>query len=384
MLNSANRNNIDISLFNLSQIGLVLSLAGASLGFPNLNSIGVWLIFIAIMGVIVHELRNRIIQKSFFWVLIICVFSVVSILYSGIISYQSFVALFSFIEIPAIIAISRPINNNKRINTVALFALITTGLYLIAYFSDRSHLYMTVYGERTINDLTLGFSNPNESGMHLMASLYVLVSSIFYYNNKVMKLIFSLASIICAFFVFQTLSRASILVCCLFLLLLIPTVRKKAIPKSMQNIALISPFLVLILSLLFASFLSSLTWMNDSLDTGRTLIYFQRFRDLSLFQWIIGDYSYMFQNSLNSYLSVFVTVGIIPLLFFVKIIRRGFSVLNENAVCTFNKVAFLAILLTVFHSSMESACMVSGSYYAASFYGIYIMGIDGNKHLEVD
>ena len=99
MLNSANRNNIDISLFNLSQIGLVLSLAGASLGFPNLNSIGVWLIFIAIMGVIVHELRNRIIQKSFFWVLIICVFSVVSILYSGIISYQSFVALFSFIEI---------------------------------------------------------------------------------------------------------------------------------------------------------------------------------------------------------------------------------------------------------------------------------------------
>ena len=124
--------------------------------------------------------------------------------------------------------------------------------------------------------------------------------------------------------------------------------------------------------------------MNDTLDTGRTIIYMQRFRDLSLFQWIIGDYSYMFQNSLNSYLSVFVTVGIIPLILFVKIIGYGFSVLNENAIYTFNKVAFLAILLTVFHSSMESACMVSGSFYAASFYGIYIMGIDGDHYLEVN
>lgn len=379
MVSVSKSNRTEIFLFNLSQIGLVISLAGASFGYLTLNSIGVWLIFISILGVIVRELRNGIIQKPFFEVLIICAFSLASIFLSGMMSYQAIVAFFSFIEIPAIIAISRPINSDKRINTVVACAIITTGLYIIAFFSTRSHVYMTIYGERRIKDLTLGFSNPNETGLHLMATFYVLVSSIFFFKKRVGKIVCSLAAIVCVYFVFQTLSRASILVCCLFLFLLVPTVRKNVIPKIVSNSVLISPLVILILSLFFSSFFSSITWMNDALDTGRTAIYLQRLNDLSALQWIIGDYSYMFQNSLNSYLSVLVTVGFFPLILFIRNIGHGFSVLGKNAIHKYNTVAFLGILLTVFHSSLESASMVSGSFYAASFYGIYIMGIDGKR-----
>lgn len=373
------RNNISIFLFDLSQIGLLLSLIGASFGITSINSIGVWLIFSSVLGLTISGIRKRYIERPFLYVILIGGFSLISIFLAGQISYQALVSLFSFIEIPIIIVMTKPLKSDRRIKSAAVFSLLSMVVYMIAYYSPRSHYFLTIYGERTIKDLTLGFSNPNETGMHLMATLFVLLTCIFFYKRYFQKTIFFIASIIAISFIFMTLSRSSIIICILMLIVIVPTIKSQKISKKIQILVLCSPFIILTISLIFSNFFSNIIFLNDALDTGRTAIYLQRLGDLSIIQWIFGNYSYLFQNSLNAYLSVLVTIGIVPLFLYINVLKLGLNKCNDNSVNSFNRVAFMGILMTIIHASIESANLVSGSFYAASFFSIYAIALDRQK-----
>ena len=118
--------------------------------------------------------------------------------------------------------------------------------------------------------------------------------------------------------------------------------------------------------------------MGEVLDTGRTEIFLSRIAEQGIDEVIFGRFSYFFENSLNAYISVFLTIGIFGLLLFLAIMFSFIKKCNKFSKTKWNLVAFAALLVIIFHSSTESANLVSGSFYAASFYSIYVIAIDGH------
>ena len=374
------KNDMPLYFFALSQIGLLFALYGAALSRSQANSIGVWLIFISAVGIVYLGNKNyRRVTGEIFDVLVLLALALISMLASGWMSYQCFVSLFSFLEVPLFILFTKPFYSGKRIRISCLFAIASTVLYVYLYFSPRSHSFMSIYGERTINDLTLGFSNPNETGMHLISTLIVLVSCIFIYKSKIYRMVLISCSLVLIYFITLTLSRASILVTGLFLVLLIPTAIRKSIPKWFQLLCFLSPIVALFFTAMFTGFFSTYTLFGEVLDTGRTMIYLTRIRGLTPIQYFIGNYKYLFQNSLNAYISVFITVGLPALIIYLKVLYHGIKNCRIFAKNTYNYIAFLGFIILFIQGAMESANFVSGSFYAASFFSIYVIAIDNHE-----
>ena len=362
----------------VSQIGLLFNLYGSAMRNTLINSLGVWIIVLSVILSIYDGIDNlRNIYKEIIIVIALIIISVMSMLASGWISYLGFVRLFSFLEIPIYIIFTKKYNTNKRIMVSCISAVISTILYIILYNSSKAYIFLTEYGERTIPDLTLGFSNPNETGMHLIATLFVLNACVFVYNkSKIQSGLLILCSLVNIYFIILTLSRATKIIVVIYLISLMITIIKKQIPKWFKILCFYSPIIVLIISDIFASFFSTHTLFGEIIDSGRINIYINRIRSLSFAQLIIGNYDYLFQNSLNAYVSVIVTIGIPALLLYLQILYQSIKRCENDAKNIYNFVAFLGILLFFVHGSLESANLVSGSFYAASFYSIYIVAID--------
>lgn len=371
------KEQIPIYMFYLSQLGLISSLYGAATGNAVIISIGVWSIFISIIGIVYVGIKQyRIISNEVLAIFVIIVISILSMILSGWFSYQCFVSLFSFLEIPIFIVFTKPIIDDKRIKATGVFAILTTVLYIYLYYSPRAHLFNTIYGERFISDLTLGFSNPNETGMHLLATFFVLVTCIFAFKKRIVRLLFIFCSIIVFYFIILTLSRACLLIAVLFLVLLFPILTKKNIPIFLQVLCLCSPIITFIITAIFTEFFATRYLFGEVLDTGRILIYLTRVNGLSVSQILFGNYKYLFQNSLNAYVSIYITIGFPALLVYLKIMFSGIKSCYACVQKNYNYVAMLGILMIFVHASMESASLVSGSYYAAAFFGIFVLAID--------
>ena len=372
--------NLNIFFFDISQLGLLLSLCGASLGIATINSLGVWMIFGAVVGVSVLGIsKTKENVFSLLLIIAIIVIAFISMLYSDELSYKNIVNLLSFLEIPLFIVFTEPIDSNRRIKSACFFAVLISVLYLYLFFSPRSHYYTTQYGVRIINDLTLGFSNPNETGIHLISCLSLLCAAVFFVKKKFLRVILLVDTVVISYFVVETLSRASILVGLLLIVMIIPVVRRKHVSKAFQQLCFLSPFFSFLIVLLFPNYLFSMQLFGETVDTGRVSLLLSRFTSLNFIEWIVGDYSYTFENSLNAYLSIFLTVGLIALIAFLVIIKYGLKTCNLNATTSYNKIGFLAVLMFIVHASVESANFVAGSFYAASFFGMYVIAIDNGR-----
>ena len=371
------KNDLDSIILIILEVGLIFSIIGIAFAFPLINSMGVWLIFFSAIIYFILELYSEIkLTLEVVALLIIIIIAFISMSLSKQINYEGLSHLLSFLEIPFFIVFLRPNANVKRINIVAITEFIIVVLYLVAFYSDRSHVIPTIYGTRLIDDLTLGFSNPNETAMHLFAAMTVSVSLLYYYKNKLARCLLFLILILLLFFINETHSRAGIIFSVLFLVSVIPFIRIEKLIPVFQYVSLLFPVLVLLLSITYSAFFKTHSLFGQQIDTGRIDIYLQRLTNLKAYQWILGDYSYLFQNSLNSYLSVLVTLGLPSLLLFFYLIYRCSIFIKSSVLTDYGLIAYLAFLITIMYSSVESASLVSGSLYAISIVNFIILSYD--------
>lgn len=170
---------IDICVF-LTLISNFFILLGNPLQNNTLVSLGTRILIISIMVlafiVIVYGFGRMGVDKlngwyialifsSFFVIMISCTLNVLNV----IVQYVCFITL------PSYAILYRNARNIKRLKGLIFAAnLIYCLIYVYFYFSDRSHTYIGYFGETIIDELTLGYRNPNEAGMYLLFSFIIL------------------------------------------------------------------------------------------------------------------------------------------------------------------------------------------------------------------
>lgn len=355
---------------------LFLILVCEPFGLSSILSLGVWIAFISTILVLIVSIVEGRIYKSpitVFTVLVLII-SVFSIIISNQLSYKSIVSLLSFLEIPLFILSLNTISSVK-IEKIIYKSFIVISIFLIILsFLPVAHIFENIYGVSYLDFLTLGYGNPNKTGMILFGCFAVLISYI-NYETKTIRKIFVLAdAVYISLMIFWTQSRASIVIT--VLLIIFSFISNKKIIRIICNICYIAPIVFAPIFIFFPKQLMQSYFLGETLDTGRLSIYLNVFNNMNIKNFLIGNYAYQFGNLHNLYISVFATIGILGVILFALLY---FNILKKIS-CSYhsasNKIALLAFSLFLLHSSVEAAMFLSGSSYAAIIILLYILSIN--------
>lgn len=342
--------------------------------YKFLGSLGTICIFICTILIFVFKYfikKNK--MKLYDYILFfLLAFSFISFVYSGEIEYNNLVPFLCFIEFP-ILFTTFDKKNRKLEKFIYIFYYILSLFYIYLNFTDLAYKFENKFGVSQAEFLTLGFSNPNQTAMYLCFNFFILIIGINNFNNKFFKLLFILNSLIIYILICKTLSRTAIFIATFYFIVVF--LKKQSIfNKVLRKIALFVPIIFVIFILFFTDFYSDLIIMNEQFDTGRHYIFQNALIEFKNFETIIfGDYhQFALQNLHNSLFSIFAGFGIIVTFLFITLIYIKLNCC-EKKYCY--STALLGFLMLIVYSSVEAAFVISGSFYAVSFFIVYYLSL---------
>lgn len=371
------KSNTQIFLSYFVVIGLMMILIAEPLNVSSFSSLGVWLIFVAVVSVTaVTMMEKKKIHVNAITVttILFAVIGILSMTIGGQISYKSLVALMSALEIPLFIASIKQISSKKLTAVIYKCFVLVSLFYIVISFTPIAHRCKNEYGIFQASFLTLGYENPNKTGMLLFACVAVLLSYFYRVDGIGKKILIALDIAYMLCLIYQTQSRACIVVTAL--LLLFSFVKKRKIIECLSWVCYIVPMCFsLLLGLLYQE-IGQLRFLGDVFDTGRLLIYSDVLHSIDLKSFFLGQYSYQFSNLHNLYVSLFATVGLLGTVVFAGLYFSVNKQLSRAYKTDSARVAYVAICLYMLHASVESAMFLLGSVYAAIIISLYILCID--------
>ena len=278
------------------------------------------------------------------------------------------VQLACFLMLPTCILLFKSTVNVKTIKVAiyvanAVFLLLWTVLFFIP---SISHAFYNEFGKQTIEELTLGYDNPNQTGMYLVVSFVIALSGFRRKNNKVIQSLFLVESIWTAYLTILTLSRVCIaLIIFISVVWLVGGARKAG--KKTTAVILFVP-LVFALLLIFGNekFLNTILF-GDTLDNGRSLMVKEFVETLNPLTFIFGNFAKFIGNNMhNGYVTIFAVTGIFGIIVYLgflwNVLSSYLNQIDNNSPS--DKIAFVGILAVILHFTVESAFLTSGMIYA--------------------
>lgn len=386
--NKSSSDKFYIFCLGLSYFGFAIIMYGKPFS-DNLISVGTWCIIISCIVGFLYNLLDKDAENSksisLFFLIFIMIFFLLFLM--GAISYTSFVSLICFFEIPFFVTFlsTAKICEVKEI----IFPLYYGISWLFIYLSTTNvaHELESIYGTIQIDELTLGYSNPNETGIYLFICLFVLLSGTFYYKNKIIRCVFLLNVFFILYLIIKTKSRACILLALAILAMSIIIKRIRSI-KFISKLMIILPLIWIFFVLKFDFKATEITVLGESIETGRAELYIRPFNEMTFTSFFIGDLEkFSFSNMHNAYISIFASVGIVGLASFFIFLYSKIIIPCENF-ANFSmqeKISCVGVLLCIIHSAVEAAVLVAGSAYAISFVTLYILAFsESNMLVNID
>ncbi len=224
--------------------------------------------------------------------------------------------------------------------------------------------YGSLKGEEQIGEaLTLGFNNPNETGMILYLVITVIFSILITLKLK-FKILIGVLIITLLYMLYQTGSRT-----CLFSLLFVvlsycnTKITYRLLSKKYY-------LLVLLLAPLLFSYLypiialrfnyADYEILGKPIFSGRELLFLEGFsRYIS--HPILGDIAFFqFENSFNGYLSVMFNTGLVGLIAYIFFAYKTMKNLFSRVITRSQLFAFLSLVGVFFIACSESAILLGG------------------------
>ncbi len=357
-------------------VGLTMILVFEPLNVTLLSGLGVWIIFIAVTLIfIVAVVENRTFADAItLAAALLAAVGIISMTVCNQISYKSLVALVSVLEIPLFMMSVKRISSKKIVTLIYGSFVCVSLFYIVLSFTSAAHRFKNEYGVSQANFLTLGYGNPNKTGMLLFGCVAVLLSYFHYADGFRKKMLIASDIAYMLFLIYRTRSRVCIVVS--VLLLLCSFVKKRKLIGSFGRICYIVPVLFVPLYMIVPERLLRLKLFGDAFDTGRSLIYAEVLNGIDPKSFLIGEYSYRFSNQHNLYVSLFATVGILGVVAFAVLYFAADKRMSKAYESNSAKIAYAAICLYMLHSSVESAMFLSGSVYAAVIISLYILCVN--------
>ena len=366
------------SFYDICFIISIFAMVGILLALPYQNnrivSLGTYVIagcaFIMCIRYFFEHLQyvSRI-DISLFALVLVCI---IAMLFSHSDFKANIVSAACFLEIPMFILCCKETKSKNPAKVFLWAQYIMSFYYLYLSRGSKAYYYKGLYGDTTIDELTLAYRNPNETSMYLFACFLSLLIAFFFYKRFILKLMFGANAVMVFKLVWLTQSRAGIVSC---VLAIIAFVLIKIIPVNsfVTKLAIAVPWIMVAIIYFFNEKLVEINFLGSSVETGRINVFDKVLGNLNFIKFLFGDFAtHSFDNLHNVYISIFGTIGIFGVILYSSYLSNALISSSDKTVDNLSdKMAYLCVLLMVVYSSVEAALFVAGSAYAMCFVGVY-------------
>lgn len=315
---------------------------------------------------VINMLRRVWVDSSDICFLAVICFSAISMVLGGLSGMlKAAVAYLCFLMLPGYIVLYRRADNISRLKTAVYIAnVFYTGIYIYLRFTDKAFIFYGAYGKEIIDDLTLGYGNPNEAGIYLMLSFFIMLSAVFAAKKWWQRWGTCLLSGAICYLLWETNCRICIILAAVILVLTV----FKCLPRLKSGIRLIAfliPLISLILVRVIPNILKEMTFMGDVVDTGRYFVFDRFFDGLTVGSFLFGDVArYPGSNMHNSYLSLLAMFGVLTAVIYVLFLNTSLKAYYRKLSNTQSYVAYAGVLAVIIHGAAEGTLIMSGTVYA--------------------
>lgn len=356
--------------------GATAILIAMPFSYNELVHIGTLAIFFGCLIQFANAMICKCLNSSITTLIVLAIYVSFCILVYSIKGKVSYVDAITFLELPLLLSISTiKTNYSKFIFIVQITFLSLSFYFLYLSFTDYAYRYMTIYGIRYVEDLTLGFNNPNETGMYLFICFVIVLHGFYSYRKRIIKTLFLIATSVDLILIFKTKSRICIIIsviCIIYVFFL----KDKKITSIYRYLAIIFSFIYVPITFLLNSQFSKWVILGETVETGRISVYSIAIEKIKQANIITGDLSYGFQNYHNAPLTIITTIGLLGAVLYYTLIIKSIKIIEGGLHEHLNRLSYIALTMVFFHSSVESAFLTGGSVYSILVFILYVFSIN--------
>lgn len=321
-------------------------------------------IFVLALALFLHNTTNRKATAIDAWFVALALYSAVC--FAIRMAPGQLVSYMCFAMLPACIALYRRTENIRRVKKIVYLAnCVYALLFLWLSTKPNSHDFMGEYGIEVLDELTLGFANTNETGIYLMLSFFIMLSSVFFWKKWWQKAGALILSASLWELMRQTDCRIAIVLATVAAVVVFLQ-RIFKLGGITRRIVLLLPAIMFVATMLFPETVDSLSLMGEDLDTGRYGLYQVFFSRFDISGILVGNVpGFAGGNLHNSYLSVVAGYGVITTVLYVILLGVALREQQENAKKSEAAyAAYIGILCVIAHGIAEGTLLIAGTVYA--------------------
>ncbi len=275
------------------------------------------------------------------------------------------VSYMCFLMLPGCCVLYRHAGQVQKLKKAIYFASICYAVLFIALiYAPNSHVAYGHYGLEEVEELTLGYQNPNETAIYVMLTFFFLVAAFFGMKKRIWKGISGVLVVQMLYIVLQTQSRTCIVLCVAFLVL---TLLQKwfRIKGKTLKVAVILPAAVLFVMMEFPQWIARLRFMGEVADTGRVLLFKNYFNNWGMSQALLGDFAkYGSGNMHNSFLTLMAMFGIPMAIYYMYFLYKNTTAYSKNAENPVAYLGYVGWIMMIIHGVAEGTLLAAGTVYA--------------------
>lgn len=338
-------------------IALTPVASGAAAYFGYLMIICFWVY--ALMWTVLNRSVNASVLILFF---VIALSLITSLAYFSTEEIRKkFISIFSFITFYWMLSLPRETDDSNRIsfNHIYYSAIALSVVFAVYAFAFPSISY-TPYGKYGDLLFTMGMGNPNGTAVYVLFTAMILLLAISLTRSKLKKVILSVVVAALAYIMFLLSSR-TVLACFILALLCIIFLPSLKCRRTFRYIVLVAPIIMIIIQFAFNDKIGDFKLLGKDLDTGRYVMYRGLLEQISNepLQYILGNLcKYNFQNFHNGVLTIFASLGVIGVIWTIKMWNICLGDIEKTIKSKYQKLAYFFVLLFLLDSVSESMTMV--------------------------
>lgn len=372
--------NLLISLFPIIQTISYYAIATSNTYIDQLTSH-----FFMIAGLLTFALALTSANRKYIPVSLIILLLYIGALLALKADYNTVVKTLGFVIMLGCFCIAGVCQISERTYNIIKYSLIAQGLLLsYLYFTPLAYkAFVDIDYVHESNLLTLGFPNPNETGI----ILYTTIAGIFLFFEAWSHYSFALKYLLLGFLsylLYLTGARGSMLSLGVFLLLFYYMRKKgnKATWRAPNWFSIILTQIPLVFVVIYSYMAlnpayANVTLLGKRLISGRERVYEEV---LTMFNDpIFGDLNiFQFQNSHNSALTIIVNIGLLGYFIYSCFMAKNIITLGENG---WRNPGYIMLLSFFLNGAVEAAMFTGGHFYFVIFLTACIIANNPNRYL---
>lgn len=351
---------------HLLQISLVAAVINIALT-PIASNVAVYFGYLMIICfwacTLMCTVMNRSVKLSVLLLFIIVVLSLVTsgAYFSGDELRKKIINIISFISFYWMLSLPKETNVHHRINFKQIYySAIALSIVFVLYAFAFPSISYTPSGNYGMLLFTMGMGNPNSTAAYVLFASMILLLAISLTRSKLKKTILSVAVAALAYIMFMLRSR-TVLACFILAVLCVVFLPLLKCRRIFRYTVLVAPIIMIIIQFAFNDKIGDFELLGKDLDTGRYVMYRDLLEQISNepLQYIFGNLcKYNFQNFHNGILTIFASLGVIGVIWTIRMWNICLGDIEKTIKSKYQKLAYFFVLLFLLDSVAESMTMV--------------------------